>query len=306
MNNCLRSFIAALILAGALAAQPAPDPDPEPQQAEPQVRERAREHKRSGFFRFHKARPGASYLGVMIIEMTGERAGELGMEMAYGVEVTNVAEDSPAAEAGIRKGDVILEYFGQRVLGIQNFIRLVGETPVGRTVPVKLLRGGEEIELHATIGRRKGARPAHAFSWCEGAECGPHKFPGKITIDIPRPRFVFQSGVLGAELEPVEGQFARYFGVSEGLLVRRVDPNSPAARAELQAGDVIVSAAGRKVRELHDLRGAIRSTPPDEKVELKVYREKSERTLTLEPRGRGDRRLGPAGAGEDGGQGERP
>src|SRR5262249_47859545 len=64
------------------------------------------------------------YLGIGLVDVTDERARALGLKEAQGVEVTSVSDDTPAAKAGIKQADVILEYNGQRVEGIAQFIRM--------------------------------------------------------------------------------------------------------------------------------------------------------------------------------------
>jgi serine protease Do len=77
---------------------------------------------------------GTSYLGIGVADVTAERTKALNLKEERGAEVTNVAVDSPASKAGIKEGDVVLEYDGAAVQGIEQFTRLVRETPVGRQV----------------------------------------------------------------------------------------------------------------------------------------------------------------------------
>ena len=72
---------------------------------------------------------GSSYLGIGVADITAARAKALNLKEERGAEVTNVAADSPAAKAGIKEGDVVLEYDGAPVQGIEQLTRLVRETP---------------------------------------------------------------------------------------------------------------------------------------------------------------------------------
>src|SRR5205823_12074314 len=94
------------------------------------------------------------FLGVGVTEIDSERAKALNLREERGVEVKKVDEDSPAAKAGVKDGDVVLEYNGQRVEGIEQFLRFVRETPVGRQVKLLISRGGATQTLTATIGSR--------------------------------------------------------------------------------------------------------------------------------------------------------
>src|SRR5947208_2326150 len=98
---------------------------------------------------------GSSYLGVGVVDVLPERAKDLHLKDEHGVEVRCVDSDSPAAKAGLKEGDVVLEYNGQRVEGGEQFMRLVRETPGGRSVSLLISRNGANQTLTATIGQRR-------------------------------------------------------------------------------------------------------------------------------------------------------
>lgn len=229
-----------------------------------------------------------SYLGVHLMDVRGDRARELGMSEPYGVEIMSVAPDSPAEQAGIRKGDVIVRWRGQRVEGQEQLVRLVRETPVGRQVELTVYRGGSEMNLNVEIGEREVASPNVLFN-CGDEPCEiriPNIRIRSFDFDIPKPRMVTQSRLLGAELESLEGQLAEHFGVKEGVLVRSVDQNSPAARAGLKAGDVLVEVAGRAVRDPAQIREAFHDADAGKPVALGVVRSRSRLSLEMEPQQR--------------------
>src|ERR1700681_1755764 len=93
-------------------------------------------------FEFHNGGfvSGATYLGVNLAEIASDRARELKLKEAYGVEITRVEDGSPAEKAGLKSGDVVLEYNGQRVEGMEQFGRLVRETPPAREVKLLISR----------------------------------------------------------------------------------------------------------------------------------------------------------------------
>ncbi len=246
------------------------------------------------FFYGETPRAGGSYLGVGLAEIDDARAKNLGLPEPSGVEVTNVDPKGPADAGGIQRGDVILEFAGQRVMGAEHFIRLVRETPIGRKVAMKVFRGGSSLNLTAEIARRESPAVPHVsiFSPCEDGQenCIDLQIPKfnfrSLDFDIPRPNFVVKNRGLGIEIEEIDGQFAQHFGGKEGVLVRSVDADSPAAKAGLLAGDVLVSIAGKPVQDVKDVRNALRS-PPTGTVSLEVMRGKSKRTLQLESSGQG-------------------
>ncbi len=100
-----------------------------------------------------------SYLGIGVQEITAERTRQLKLSEPHGVEVTHVSEDSPAAKAGLKTGDVVLEFNGQRVEGVEQFVRLVRETPPGRSVKLLVDRDGGTQTVTATVGDRKTFMP---------------------------------------------------------------------------------------------------------------------------------------------------
>ena len=278
-------FLALLLNLSPAVGQPPPQPPPP--------------HGRTGVFIQQALGLGGSYLGVGLLEIDEDRATELGLGEPHGVEISNVAPDSPAERSGIEKGDAILEYAGQRVMGVEHFVRLVKETPLGRNIKLHVLREGSELNLQAAIGERKYRPPFR--SWlCDEDEPGcEFRLPGfdwrwrGFGFDIPRPHMVIRNRFLGAEVESVEGQLAEYFGVEKGLLVRSVERNTPGERARLKAGDIIVALDGKPVADAGDLREAIRDADRDEEIALEVMRDRSMLTLSIEPHSpRSERRRG--------------
>ncbi|MGA2214797.1 MAG: PDZ domain-containing protein, partial [Bryobacteraceae bacterium] len=94
---------------------------------------------------------GGTYLGVSLAEIDANRAKELKLKEDYGVEITRVEEGSPAEKAGVKPGDVVQEYNGQRVEGMEQFGRMVRETPSGREVKLTISRDGASQTLTAML-----------------------------------------------------------------------------------------------------------------------------------------------------------
>jgi serine protease Do len=251
--------VAAMLFAVGLLAQDAPEPPAPPQP--PRVVVNA------------LAAASRSYLGVGVREVDAEIARQKKLPEERGVEITSVAENSPAEKAGLKKGDVVLEFNGQPVQGVEQFIRLVRETPVGRSVTLKVSRDGAIHTLTATIGKCRNCGPFGALS--------PFEIPDIQTwsFDLPNVYTSWRSGVLGIEAEALQSQLAEYFGVKEGVLVRSVKPDSPAARAGLRAGDVIIKAGETRVTKPRDISQALRSA--GKSLELTIVRDKRETTVTV-------------------------
>src|SRR5438270_11103700 len=100
----------------------------------------------------NQVRNQISYLGVNLVDVDADRIGRLKLSEERGAEVVYVEVGSPADNAGIKPSDVLLGYNGENVLGTQQFIRLVRETPPGRKVKIQLWRDGKAQTVLATIG----------------------------------------------------------------------------------------------------------------------------------------------------------
>lgn len=209
---------------------------------------------------------GSSYLGIAVVEINSERAKALHLKEERGVEVTCLDPGSPAEKAGLKPGDVVLEYNGEHVQGGEQFIRLVRETPPGHTAKLVVWRNGATETLTAAIGQRQllpmvSQFDDDAFTTVMPAMPLPPERPLPMP-DIPRSFMTWRSPVLGIESESLNPQLAEYFGVKEGVLVRSVTANSNAEKAGFKAGDVIIKVAGEKVttpREISSLLEAARS-----------------------------------------------
>src|SRR5260370_2303822 len=163
--------------------------------------------------------------------MGGGRAEALKLKEEHGAEVTSVDADSPAAKAGVKVGDVVLEYNGQRVEGSEQLVRFVRETPVGRQVKLLISRNGATETAIATTA----SKAANTFVW----NSEDFKFKMPAIPDMPHALMMWQSRTLGGERESLNSQLAEYFGAKEGVLVRSVIKGSAAERAGIKPVTVI-------------------------------------------------------------------
>lgn len=229
---------------------------------------------------------GGSYLGVNLREIDSERAKELKLREEAGVEITRVEDDSPAAKAGLKAGDVVLAYNGQRVEGMEQFSRFVRETPAARDVKLLISRDGNTQTLTAKLGTRK-APMAMAMPRMEIPAIAP--MPPSMP-DLPRGIMMWRTSALGVEAESLKGQMAEFFGVKEGVLVRSVMKDTPAAKAGIKAGDVILKVDDTKVAAPSDISSAIRSGRDKKTFTILLIRDRKEITVTatIDPEERGD------------------
>ena len=216
---------------------------------------------------------GQSYIGVGLGEIDSDRARQLKLKEEHGVEVTRVEEDSPAGKAGLKPGDVVLEYNGQRVEGMEQFARFVRETPPGRESKLTVSRDGNRQTVMVKIGQRK-----NTAGW-PMAPVPP--LPPSAPGEMPRAFMVWASPRMGIDAEAVEGQLGQFFGVKEGVLIRSVSKGSAAEKAGLRAGDVITKVDGGTVASPNDVTRAIRSARAKKTFPVTLMREKREMSVTL-------------------------
>lgn len=229
---------------------------------------------------------GGSYLGIGVAEITPERAKELHLKDERGIEVRCVDPDSPAAKAGFKEGDVVLDYNGQRVEGGEQFMRLVRETPAGRSVPVLISRNGATQTLTSTIGQRRAGSMSMELDGDELAMVMPPMPPVQPLApmrmpDIPRAFMSWGSPVLGIESESLNPQLAEFFGVKEGILVRSVTHDSSAEKAGFKAGDVIVKVNGEKVTTPREISSILQSSRAKKSLPVTVIRRQKEVVLNV-------------------------
>ncbi len=249
----------ALVPAGVEAQPFAPEPF-EPQQVQTRI-----------------IKMNGSFLGVGVQEVDADRAKALKLHEEAGVEITRVEEDSPASRAGLKIGDVIMQYNGQRIEGYEQFSRFVRETPPGREVKLAVIRNGAMQTIVAKIGAHK--LPESAMVQIPKLQFDNPRFEMPNMPDMPRTFVMLRSSMLGIEGEALRGQLADYFGVKEGVLVRSVGKDTAAEKAGIKAGDVIVKVNDAKVASPSDISTALRALKGKATVPVLLQRDRHEMTV---------------------------
>jgi serine protease Do len=172
------------------------------------------------------------WLGVRIQNVDEEIAATLGIQGgARGALVAGVDEKGPSKTAGLEAGDVILKFNGQDIKQSRDLPKLVANTAVGQDVPVIILRKGQELTKSVKLGRLEDGEKQAAN--------------GKA---------------LGLELSAVNAELAKRFNLksdSKGVVVTRVDADSPAGEKRVQAGDVILEVNQETVATPADVSGKV-------------------------------------------------
>ena len=253
---------------------------------------------------------GGAKLGVALNDVTAEKARDLKLPGEYGALVLSVDTEGAAAKAGVQKGDVIVEFAGERVRSAAQLRRLIRETPPGRTVSLQVIRDGQARTLSAKLQSLVNQYHAQVP---EIHIPEMHISPSPRMFDFRGFNFPFEGGrpSLGISGDELTSQLATFFGVKQGkgVLVREVVVGSPAAKAGLKAGDVIVAVDGKSVATVAELRQALEIKPGEEnrKLTLTVVRDHHEQTVPveLEKQGLGEREKVAARFGADVGEWQR-
>jgi len=170
------------------------------------------------------------WLGVKIQSITEDIAETLGVKDNMGALVASVTAGSPAAEAGIEAGDVILKFDGKEVSTMRGLPRIVAQTPIGKAVEVEVLRKGQKKIVKVAVGRLTEDED---------------KDKEKSVVEEKGDKAPEQA-LIGLKLSTLSDELRSRFGIDrkvKGVIVTEVDPQSPAAQKGIKAGDVIVEAA---------------------------------------------------------------
>jgi serine protease Do len=196
-----------------------------------------------------KGKVTRGWLGVSIQPLTADLAKSFGLKEPNGVLISDVVSDSPAAQAGVASGDIIIEFDRKKVDSPQELQKVVAATAPGRAVPLKVWRDkGEkmlEIKIGETPDENVAAKPATK---------------GK--------------GLLGMDVRPITPELARQLNLRspDGVIVFSVDEDSAASEAGLQRGDVIREVNRQRIRSLPDFEKATKDVKDGDRVTVLLQR----------------------------------
>lgn len=216
------------------------------------------------------------WLGVRIQVVTDDIAESLGLGKARGAIVGSVTPDGPAAKAKIEPEDIILEFDGKEINEKARLSRLVGETPVGKTVKVKVWRKGKEMTFDVALGEFETAPDRLAATPADKA-----KTAGQESVDV-----------LGIKLSGLTPELRERFKLSKeakGIMVMKVEPNSTAVEIGLKGverdrpGDIIEKVNQKDLTKPEDFAKAIEEAKKENRknILLLVTREGEPRFVPL-------------------------
>jgi serine protease Do len=188
------------------------------------------------------------WLGVSIQEMTPELAASLGLDKARGALVSSVVQNSPAERAGVKVGDIVLEYAGKGINNANDLPFLVAATPVGKTVALKVFRDKKETTLAVAVEKMQDEEVVASTT---------------------------AKGNLGLTVQQITPEVAESFGLrrSRGVVITAVAPDSLGEEAGLQPGDVIREIDRKPIRNLSDYKTATEGVAREKSVLFLIQRE---------------------------------
>ena len=197
------------------------------------------------------------WLGILLQAVNNDLAEAFNLDRPRGALVAQILPDSPAASAGFKQGDIILRYGGEPVEESSQLPRMIGATPVGKTIAMSILRNGEPLEIKATIARLEAA--TEAVSTMD--EHGDLRL--KITVaDLSNE----QRRTLGIE--------------DQGVLVAALD-EGPAANAGLYPDDIILQLNGVPVKNAGHFVEMAKELPKSKAIPVLVRRESESLYLAM-------------------------
>jgi len=224
-------------------------------------------------------------LGVVVRNVDKDTRKELGI--TGGAEILEVVDDSPADEIGLKEGDIIIEFDGKPVESAADLRDYVDDLESEKTVDLVVLRDGKKKKFTTTIKsseKQKVVRIVVDDGKLEIETNQPFIFPGmafkKFREMMPSP--VTKGAYLGVYVEELSDQLKQYFEVDHGVLIKEVEEDSPAEKAGLKAGDVILRIGDKEIEDYQDLIRTVNYYDPGDKVKIEISRKGKKITKTVE------------------------
>ena len=190
------------------------------------------------------------WLGVSVDDLSFDELQQLNLD--HGLKVTEVVQASPAAEAGLQVGDILLDLDGRPLYSVGRLQWLVHSYQPGETLPLRYWRDGAQQEASVVLGSWQ-ARAGHHHGEAHGGS------------------------FLGVMLQPLSDGLRKYFGATGnvGMLISEVEEKSPAAVAGLKEGDVIVRMDRKRVRNMADVYKVLNYFDAGDEIEIELIRDRA-------------------------------
>jgi serine protease Do len=208
-----------------------------------------------------------AYLGVAIQPVSADLAEQFGVDIREGVVVTQVFPNTPAAEAGLKTGDVVVAFGNEKVVSPRQLQILVERTPIGQQETLRVVRDGREMKLTITGREQPSDFGAVARSNSSDRQSEP----------------ATELEGLGLEVADLDKDVAEQLGVkdAQGVVITDVQPGSPAANAGLSSSMIITEVNRKPVRSAKEFRAAVDEQSLEKGVLLLVRSEEGSRFVVL-------------------------
>jgi serine protease Do len=199
-----------------------------------------------------KGRFTRSWLGIRIQPLDVQLAESFGLKAAEGALVSEIVPSSPAEKAGIKAEDVVLEFDGKKIRASSDLPLYASMAGVGKRVRLKVWRDGKEREVYVTLTEFPDEEVAIAGGG-QPAEAG-------------------ELGMTVADITPtLERELG--LGVTQGVVIKEVEPGSESYKARLRVGDVILSLNGKRVSTAREFAAEVKSLKPNAVMRMQIVRE---------------------------------
>ncbi len=217
---------------------------------------------------------GRAWIGVYTQSIDKDLQEAFDLDTGQGLVIVDVADNSPAEDAGLKRKDIIVELNGQKVEDADDLLDMVEDLDVGDKAEMKILRKGKEQTVDLTIGQKP------KFEWF-GSRSGSHT-PRVITRDYHL--YSDSEGYIGVGIQNLTEQLGDYFGVKDGagVLITEVFEDSPAAKAGLKAGDLVVAVDGEDIAQADELQEIIADKKEGDQVSVEYLRHGNREKVTVE------------------------
>jgi serine protease Do len=194
------------------------------------------------------------WLGVVIQNVSEDLAKSFNLDKAEGILVSEVADDSPAAEAGVKQGDVILALDGVSLADVTDLRNKIAMTSPDASVRLQIIRNGHEKTISVKIGEQPS-------SFAAAVKKGPSPLKSDSTLEN-----------MGLSLQNLNGDLADQFNYEkgQGVLIAQVAPESPAARVGLRPGQLIEEVNQIRVHSLAELKKVLKTANNPKQILLRI------------------------------------
>jgi serine protease Do len=203
------------------------------------------------------------WLGVGIQQLNRDLAESYGLSNTHGALVSEVRPGTPAQKAGLKTDDIIVAVNGQQIATSSQLMNMVAATAPGSKITLDVIRNGDHRSIDVVLGERN---PENATARNDQSETeGSSNF--------------------GLAVKPLTADAARQLNAAntEGVLVARVDTDSPAGRAGIQAGDIITRVGNSDIRSVEDFNSVMAKQDSSRPLRIHVLRDGVPQVLALKP-----------------------